>query len=104
MESQTTQKAKGRIRPKRVLEPDEISEMIRRMLRAYGVRLREAMDPDDLKGLLALRGDMERELRLTIHALYRNGSTISDIARSMGYTRQAIQQVIRKDYDHPERT
>ena len=86
---------KSDLTPKRERETPEYAAMLRRMLRAYAVRVGDA-DDVDLAEMVGLRDELERAIEAAVWNQRRNhGASWADIGRGLGVTRQAAQMRYR---------
>jgi len=87
--SKNTVNPQLRTRRRRVVENDEYSAMVRRIIAAYARRV-AAGDIDALADMLALASDLETTIRSAVIGLRKVGYSWTDIAARLGVTRQAV--------------
>lgn len=78
-------------RRKRDVETIDYAGMMRRLIRAHGRRVAEA-DPEDLRDMLALRGELDSAIAEAVAGQRANGHSWTHIADAAGTSRQAAQQ------------
>jgi hypothetical protein len=72
-------------------EADKFGAFARRILRAYGRRVADR-DIEGLTGLVALRDEVDAEIRKSTQALQEQGYSWAEIGRVLGISKQACQQ------------
>lgn len=74
--------------PHREVEAPDFIQMVRRIVRAAGRRMANG-DTDQLRDLIAIRGDLDDAILAAVRGLRASGHTWEDIGAATGTTRQA---------------
>jgi hypothetical protein len=78
-------------RPQPYRETPDVTDAIRRLIRALGKRI-STEDPESLELLAALDVELRVAWRVAIAGLRRSGFTDREIGQVLGTTRQAVEQ------------